>query len=252
MIYLLYRMPWFIAHLIIGLLFAIGMRLIFGSNWLSNNSCKKIYIWWNRRLVKILGVRVYIYGKPPLSPMLCVANHISWLDIVIIGSTQAIHFVAKHEVRSWPIIGWLAQLAGTIFIQRQNSRSMKQTISTLSEKLNTGSSIMVFPEATTTSGKQVNKFRTGIFQAAVVTAKAVQPLAIQYQSHGKVDTSIVPYINDDTFIHNLLRVMKSSGISAHINFLTPISSLNQDRGSLGNISHTSISNMILENNRNAA
>ena len=133
-----------------------------------NKKQKVIRQWWLKMVVNIVGLRLQINGEKPddNESALWVSNHVSWLDIPVIGS-EGVAFLSKAEVRKWPVIGWLGEKGGTVFIQRGGHNASQLASTKIAEKINTGDNILVFPEATTTDGEDVKRFHARIFAPAI-------------------------------------------------------------------------------------
>lgn len=180
--------------------------------------------WWHKGLVRVLEVKVRIKGR--LEPnCLLVGNHISWLDIPILGAQGAIRFLAKSDVRSWPLIGWLAELAGTRFIERGADQA-ESVVQQLLEDLAAERTVMIFPEETTTDGQTLGRFHPRLFAIAQNPRVRVQPVAIRYRRRDNLalDRS-VPSIGDGSLIANLGRLIRHPGLIAFVHFLPPMQSL---------------------------
>ncbi len=177
--------------------------------------------WWHARLLRALGVQVWVSGR--LEPnCLLVANHISWLDIPVLGAQGEIHFLSKSEVRRWPLIGWFAELAGTRFIER-GAYQAGSVIRQLGVDLDQGHTVMIFPEGTTADGREVRPFHPRLFAIAQVSATPIQPVAIRYRTSDDPGPDLrVPYIGDDSLLANLWRVMRHPDLIAQVVFLDPI------------------------------
>ncbi|WP_246237537.1 lysophospholipid acyltransferase family protein [Caldichromatium japonicum] len=177
--------------------------------------------WWHARLLRALGVQVWVSGQ--LEPnCLLVANHISWLDIPVLGAQAEIYFLSKSEVRRWPLIGWFAELAGTRFIER-GAYQAEAVIRQLGSDLEQGRTTMIFPEGTTTDGQKVRPFHPRLFTIAQTSARHIQPVAIRYRRLDDPAPDLtVPYIGDDSLLANLWRVICHPGLIAQVVFLDPI------------------------------
>ena len=141
-------------------------------------------VFYHRAVCMILGIRVRVHGKPSLvTPTLYVCNHVSYLDIEVLGSVVPGSFVAKAEVASWPFFGWLAKAQRTIFIDRR-SRATGSSRDEMLARLNTGDNVMLFPEGTSSDGNRVLPFRSALFAAAQMRRDdkpiIVQPVAVAY------------------------------------------------------------------------
>lgn len=176
-----------------------------------------------RGLSKVFNVQVEVHGKMPHQTALWVSNHISWLDVAVLGAGARVFFLAKAEVKSWPIIGPLAQGGGTLFIRRGSGDSQKireQITAFLRQDI----PVLFFPEATTSDGRQVKKIHGKLLQAAIDSHRPVQICIICYVNrHGKIDT-IVPYIGEQTIAESLLNIIQMAKVTAHLMALPPIDS----------------------------
>ena len=185
-----------------------------------------------KRLCQILGLKVSTSGTPkPYYGTLIVANHISWLDIIALASIRQATFMAKSEVKSWPVFGLLASASGTLFIQRHNKAALLQAIESIAERLKQGRTVVIFPEGTTTDGKTVQLFFSGLFKAAIKTQCLVQPLAISYSRNHQRD-NIAPYTLKDNFVIHLLRIMQQNATQVHFDFLSKIRAQSYSRTEL--------------------
>ncbi|MGH8401542.1 MAG: lysophospholipid acyltransferase family protein, partial [Gammaproteobacteria bacterium] len=179
--------------------------------------------WWLRTLGRLLGVRVFAYGEPVSEPVLYVANHISWLDIIVLAEVVRADFVAKQEVRGWPLFGWLAQVGGTLFVRRRDSSAARRMEEHMTFRLAAGRNLILFPEGTTTSGNMPKPFKPRLFQAAVRTQSAVQPVAISYQgSHGL--RSRIAFVGDQGLLENLWSILGVRSLPVTIRFMPPLAS----------------------------
>jgi len=139
---------------------------------------------WHRGSCKIVGINPSIHGTPVTDrPVLFVANHVSYLDISVLGATLDACFVAKSEVRSWPVFGYLAVLQRTVFVKRQARHAANQR-NVLAERLQKGDSLILFPEGTSSDGNRALRFKSALFDAATVELDGrqveVQPVSIAY------------------------------------------------------------------------
>ena len=176
--------------------------------------------WWHQRLLRILRVEVEAFGRRPTAPALIVANHVSWMDIPVIGAQVHTGFLSKHEVRRWPVVGWLASAAGTLFIKRGSGQANAIT-KAIAGRLNEAGLLTMFPEGTTTDGSDVRPFFSRLFGAALETGTCVVPVVLRYHINGKLDP-IAPFIGDQTLPHNLLGVLKRPRNQVRIAFGDPI------------------------------
>lgn len=159
-----------------------------------------------RRACQCLGFRIYVHGQLAQSNALFVANHISWSDIPILGAITPMRFLSKAEVGAWPVIGWLAHQAGTLFIERGNGQA-RRVKTQISACLEAGESVLVFPEGTTSTGVTVLPIHGLLLTAAKTTGRPIQPVTVGYRRDCRPD-SLAPFIGDDSFHHHLIRLLK--------------------------------------------
>lgn len=234
-----------IWHLLQGLLQALLLRRRLQENWHQTKQGKQAIKQWMKGLCQILGLQVAAKFKAANTPVMLVANHVSWLDIIAIGSLIPTRFVAKDEVRRWPLIGALSRLGGTLFIQRHSSRAARETTRQLSQALANKDCIVVFAEGTTSDGRTVLPFKPALFEASRIANCAVQPLAIRYWRDNSLDT-IAPYIEDDNFVVHLWRVLCAPQTQIDLHFCPAIES-NAPRRSLATFCHMIISTELINN-----
>lgn len=187
--------------------------------------------WWMRRLARALGLRIRVRGQVPRETSLWCCNHVSWLDIVVLGTVGEFVFVSKSEVSEWPLVGWLARAAGTVFLKRGAGHS--NAVSRMLEgRLQAGQSVVIFPEGTTTEGLSVKSMYPRLFNAAVATATPVQPVALRFSERGAL-SALAPFIGDDTFLAHLGRLLKHrEGFDVDLKLLPRINPAGLDRRSL--------------------
>ena len=186
---------------------------------------------WCRLACAILGLRVRRIGTPAPCPSLYVANHISWLEILALGSVTPLGFVAKDDVRRWPLIGALAAAAGTLFLRRGSAHAAARVVASAVERLAEGRSVAVFPEGTSTSGESVLAFKASLFEAPARLGCDVQPVSVYYPGAlGR--SSIAPFIGADEFLPHLLRVLGEPGLDVRLTYAPAISGHGRTREEL--------------------
>lgn len=178
---------------------------------------------WLSELIQILALRVHIRGEalPPGGGSLWLPNHVSWLDIPLIGSIQPdTVFLSKSEVGQWPVIGRLARAAGTLFMARgAGADAARQT---LAEGLSAGRNVVVFAEGTTSDGSDVRRLHARLIQPALDTQAIIQPIALRFCTPaGDLDRRAA-FIGEDHLIGSLWRVLRAKELHAHVHFLEPI------------------------------
>lgn len=181
---------------------------------------------WSRRLLAICGVKLTLLPHAPAAieagGRMLVANHISWLDIYAINAVAPMRFVAKADIRSWPLIGWLAAQAGTVFIRRGCRNSALAVADTVANVLREGGRVVVFPEGTTTDGTDIKPFKSSLFQAAVNAQATVQPLALRYPLPQGGSNPAAAYYDDITLWQSLCAVLQQAQSQVEVHMLAPI------------------------------
>jgi 1-acyl-sn-glycerol-3-phosphate acyltransferase len=177
--------------------------------------------WWSGRIVRIFGFRIRRIGEPLPGAVLFVANHVSWLDIELMHSQRIMSFVAKAEIARWPLIGWLATRAGTIYHRRGSAHSLGAVMQRVVDRLCEGMAVGVFPEGGTGPGDRVKTFHARIFQVAVDANVTVQPVALCYGDGGRMDPR-VPFAPKENFFDNFVRLLGGPSLEASVHFLEPV------------------------------
>lgn len=181
--------------------------------------------WWSLKTLRILNIVLSIHGVRPdtrARDMIIAANHISWLDIYVINAAHPARFVAKAEIRDWPIIGWLCEKAGTIFIRRTHRHDTARTNTEIHDVLRSGATIGLFPEGTTTAGDRLLKFHSSLFEPAVVNQATLAPVALRYHTSDGDRCVAVAYIDDLSFAESLQLIVSQKSMIAEITFAPPI------------------------------
>jgi 1-acyl-sn-glycerol-3-phosphate acyltransferase len=219
----LYRVPLLLLHLLLPLPLTVLCqvtplaRLRWGGETLGDRAVRA----WSGGLMWVFGFRLVRIGQPLPGPVLFVANHVSWVDIEVLHSQRMMGFVAKREIASWPIVGWLATLGQTIYHQRGSTDSLAGVIAVMLERLRQGRSVGVFPEGRTRDGREVGPFHARIFQAAVEAGVPVQPVALRYGERGDAQT-VVAFGPRENFATNFVRLLGEPARRAEVHFLEPI------------------------------
>jgi 1-acyl-sn-glycerol-3-phosphate acyltransferase len=197
---------------------------------------------WSRRLLAICNVRAEsVPGAPALEHAMFVANHISWLDIFVINSLYPCRFVAKAEIRSWPVLGWLARAAGTVFIARGNRRELRHIFKGLLSVLQEGERVAFFPEGTVAHQGQVLPFHANLFEAAIDARVPVQPCALAYLDAQGAWHPGVDYVGDITFLQSIVKILTGPKVEARLACLAPLEGEGSHRRELAQAAHDAIS-----------
>lgn len=175
-----------------------------------------------------------------------VANHVSWLDIFAINAVAPMRFVAKQEIRRWPVVGWLVARADTVFIRRGCRASAQSVSETVAMVLREGDRVVVFPEGTTTDGTGIKPFKSGLFQAAAKAGVAVQPLVLRYPLTGGGVNSVPAYYDDITLWQSLCAVLQQPQCEVEIHVLPPIASDGFSRQQICRLAQTQIADFLAQ------
>lgn len=197
-----------------------------------NDPCNTRYVqYFCRRLAEVFNVEVRVHGSIPRQPALWVSNHVSWLDVAVLGSAARVFFLAKAEIENWPVLGKLAKAGGTLFIQRGSGDSLRIR-QQISDFLKQNIPVLFFPEATTSDGRSIKKIHGRLLGAALEAQKPVQIALICYVNRqGQLDT-LVPFIDDLGFIEHLRQVLEMPRVTAHLKALPAIAVQGHDLESL--------------------
>ncbi|WP_200192528.1 1-acyl-sn-glycerol-3-phosphate acyltransferase [Halorhodospira abdelmalekii] len=179
---------------------------------------------WSRALLRLLGVRWRVEGAPCRGALL-VANHLSWLDIVVLKATVAGSFLSKAELRRWPLVGPVAQRLGTLFIGRGQSGAAERATVEMAQRLREGDAVIFFPEGAITQQLGLMPFRPRLFRAAVDAQTQVQPVALCYGSEaGDLGDSgdLGALIPERTLLGSVWWVAGRRGVHIAVRFLEPL------------------------------
>lgn len=162
-----------------------------------------------------LGISHRAVGRIPQRGALLVANHVSWLDVVVILAHAPARLLAKREVRAWPLIGRLAATLGTVFVDRSRPKTLPATVGRIRAELAGGGVVAVFPEGTTWCGRMGGTFRPAMFQAAVDAAAPVVPVRLTF-AQGGTPSTVAAFIGDESLLTSLRRVVAARGLSIEL------------------------------------
>lgn len=230
---LCYRLFLIVLLFVYGLVIAAGIFPVI--RWLcsaedASNRFNALKLHWLRLFGDILALDIAVEGDLPRRGTLLVCNHISWLDIIVIGRYLPAYFVAKSDISDWPVVGFLARQAGTIFIRRGDKRHIQATAEAMAGLLRDDHNIIAFPEGTTTCGDAVLHFHSSLFEPALLTQSPIQPVALQY--HG-VAREQAPFVGDDAFVPHLIRMLTLDKIEVRLSFLPVIAGIGNARHAVG-------------------
>jgi 1-acyl-sn-glycerol-3-phosphate acyltransferase len=163
-----------------------------------------------RFVLAAAGVAHTRTGRLPAHRALLVANHVSWLDVLVILAHTPARLLAKQEVRHWPLVGHLAAGAGTVFVDRARPKRLPQAVAEVRDALAAGAVVAVFPEGTTTCGRAGSRFRPAMFQAAIDAGAPVVPLRLTYSS------TAAAFVGDDTLLASVKRVLAAKHLRVEL------------------------------------
>lgn len=171
---------------------------------------------------KIAGADVEVRGRAIRHDVLYIANHVSWLDILALAGATRCAFVAKADMKPWPLIGWLTTSNNTVYVERESRQTAHHQATALQSALLTGQPITLFPEGTTNDGRQLLAFRTSLIAAVTPAPEqiSIQPVAIDYGSNA----SDIAWVGEEPFGSNALRILGRPGrFPVTLHFLDPLS-----------------------------
>jgi 1-acyl-sn-glycerol-3-phosphate acyltransferase len=175
-----------------------------------------------RALLRALGVRHVATGRLVTRRALVVANHVSWLDIVVLMAHVPAVMLAKREVRGWPLVGRIAVAMGTVFIDRDRPRELPHTVAAVAGALAGGAVVAAFPEGTTWCGRDGGPLRPAVFQAAIGAGAAIAPVRLGFTLADGSPTTVAAFIGSDTLAASLCRVITARGLVVTVRAHPPI------------------------------
>ena len=190
---------------------------------------------WSAQLIAICGVSLQVNHTAqaePVSPALIICNHISWLDIFVINSVHACRFVAKSDIRDWPLIGWLCDKSGAIFIARGKQRDVRRIYAGLVQSIHNGERVAFFPEGTTSAQGTVLPFHANLFEAAIEAQVPVQAYAIRYRDAAGNYHPAADFIGEMSFAESVLMILRHPAMHAELIRLPAVSSAGAHRREL--------------------
>ncbi|MDP5008043.1 MAG: 1-acyl-sn-glycerol-3-phosphate acyltransferase [Glaciimonas sp.] len=237
-LYLGFQLSRVLLHLVVGLCtcaFVFPLTDAAGRQWRIRH--------WSIKLLAICRVTVQLRnpGKFELtSHALIVSNHVSWLDIFVINSVQPCRFVAKSDIRDWPLIGWLCDKSGTIFITRGKRSDVRRIFQGLVSSIQAGERIAFFPEGTTAAQGSVLPFHANLFEAAIDAQAPIQPYAVRYLNNDGSLHRAADFIGDMTFAQSMITILKAPSMRAELIQCAPMASMSLHRRELAVMAHVAI------------
>jgi len=187
-----------------------------------------------RKMAGSFGLKVVEVEPVPQHHGLWVSNHVSWMDIPVVGSVSPAFFLSKAEIGEWPVFGKLAHAAGTVFIRR-GSGDTDSVTTQIASFLNEGFSVVFFPEATTTDGKKIKRIHGTLLQAAIDANVPIQPMVLSYVNKDGTLSEALPYYGKLTMKNSMKRVLDSKDVTAYVLPLEPIDPNGHTKSELTNM-----------------
>jgi 1-acyl-sn-glycerol-3-phosphate acyltransferase len=200
---------------------------------------------WALEMLDCIAIKLVVKGVPPVTgPMLLAANHISWVDIVVMHATRHCRFVSKDEIGRWPLVSTLANAADTLYITRESRRDAMRVVHQMAQCLRDGDVLAIFPEGTTGDGSSLLPFHANLLQAAISANAPIQPVALQFTDGQTGAISFAPcYVGDDTLWQSLWRTLRASNVQAVVQFGASELAQGRDRRAWAADLRESISNL---------
>jgi 1-acyl-sn-glycerol-3-phosphate acyltransferase len=233
-----FRITRVIAHTLVGLIIAAGVL-----PFISSKQSGSVIRWWCIVLLRCFNIQVNTFGTLPSSAThqtMFVANHISWSDIHALNSIIPVRFIAKLEIKSWPVFGYLVTKSGTLFINRTIRRDAARIVEMTKESLLLQENVCFFPEGTTTDGTHVLPFKSSIIQAAIDANASIWPVTIYYPTpDGKANLTMA-YAGETTMIESMDQILRVKHPIVELHFLAPIDCAGQTRQSVTHLAREAI------------
>ncbi|MGO8835926.1 MAG: lysophospholipid acyltransferase family protein [Limisphaerales bacterium] len=207
------RFGWIVSLAVLDFIFGVRLRgksssLLARAKWLQH---------WSGRVLADLDIRVERHGVPPAAGVLA-CNHLSYLDVIVLAAAQPVVFVAKSEIQHWPVFGRLACRAGTLFVRRDRKSDVTKFNDAFAAVVNGGAVLGLFPEGTSSNGRQVLPFYSSLFEPAVAGRWPVSAARIGYTLAGGSVENDVCYWGDMTFFPHFLRLLAREKIGAMVTY----------------------------------
>lgn len=202
---------------------------------------------WSTGLLNSLEIEVVVEGESPPSGLrstLFVGNHVSWVDIHALNSVHTTRFVAKAEIRQWPLFGFFAERANTLFIEREKRHEAGRIVDNIKSALLAGDCICFFPEGTTTDGSEIRPFKGSLLQAAIEANATVRPFSIHYPDEENRINREMAYWGEMSLLASMRQVIRQRRPKVVLRFASPISAGGHDRRQLTNNTRLAITRLL--------
>jgi 1-acyl-sn-glycerol-3-phosphate acyltransferase len=207
---------------------------------------RRFYGWWSGRLLRALDIVPVVEGEvpPQAASVVFAPNHVSWIDVFLLSSIHPTRFIAKSEIRDWPVAGWIAESVGTIFIHRARRHDTGRINAIVHNALANGDCVGLFAEGTTTDGDRLLKFHSSLFEPAVANRARVHPVAIRYEEPDGTLCRAAAYAGELTFAQSLGLVIRKRRIIARIRFAAPMDAVGLTRRELAAATEACIASLL--------
>lgn len=227
-------------------------------NWRLGRTIPLVF---HRTVLRILNIRIKVIGEPAKDrPMLILSNHVSWIDIIALGSLFPLSFIAKSEVEAWPLFGLLAKLQRSIFVDRTRRSATREMTESIAERLEEGTPIVLFAESTTSDGNRILPFRSALLGAArdailsdsPTKHVCLQPVALAYRGAdglptGRMGRARIGWYGDMDMLPHLVGILRGGALDMTVSFGTPLSyDRDGDRKQLAREAESDVRRMMVE------
>ena len=228
---------------------------------ISKGNNLKLIKWWCGGLLRAFNIQVICHGQLPPADTgraMFVANHISWSDIHALNSVIPLRFIAKSDIKSWPVFGYLVRKSNTIFVERGKRQEAGRIVDVTKDSLSAGDNVCFFPEGTTTDGTgfgghgmhaentnalkgaPVLAFKSSVLQAAIDANAVIWPVAIRYaNADGSINTQMA-YAGETTLVESMQNVLRQKSPTVALHFLAPIQAGSKSRRDLSHAAYDAI------------
>ncbi len=225
------------AHLILA-----ALIIAFCFAWIGAARRARLIHWWSRRVLTICGLQLRVEGSLSADGRgaMLLLNHVSWTDIYLMLAQAHVRFVAKSEIRSWPLIGYLCDRVGTMFIERGRRHAVHEANRRIAQVMREGGLVGVFPEGTTTDGTVLLPFHANLCQAAIEADVPIQPVALRYYTRRGLISLDAAYAGETTMFQSICLILNGAPIVARVTLLAPIEPRGMTRHQLAQAARAAI------------
>lgn len=202
---------------------------------------------WCKSLLAVLNIRIITHGTLPdinVTGTMFVANHVSWVDIHAVNSVRAVRFIAKSEIRGWPVFGWISEKVNTLFTERTKRSDAGRMVELTADCLRAGDCMCFFPEGTTSDGTELKAFKGSLLQAAINAEAQIWPVTIRYpNADGSANTEMA-YYDNISLLQSIKQVLAQRSPAVELHFSPPIAAQSHERRSLSLLARQAIASQL--------